>query len=108
MVHRNTFLETQLLQQKAQLDQWERRWRAKEEEEMNRTSLVPVATPPPVAGSYNYSEFSAVPNGNSGVPILLHNAPQSEIDAEHERRMIAAESALAGEKQQRALVESQL
>ncbi|KAL7537247.1 hypothetical protein ACHAWF_005710 [Thalassiosira exigua] len=108
MTERNTLLETQVMQQKAQLEQWERRWKAKEEEEMQRSGLVPM--PSPSAGSYNYSEF-ATPNGN-GVPppqpILLHNAPQSEIDTQHEQRALAAEAALAGEKQQRSLVQSQL
>eukprot|EP00579_Thalassiosira_antarctica_P009256 CAMPEP_0201880470 /NCGR_PEP_ID=MMETSP0902-20130614/11038_1 /ASSEMBLY_ACC=CAM_ASM_000551 /TAXON_ID=420261 /ORGANISM="Thalassiosira antarctica, Strain CCMP982" /LENGTH=550 /DNA_ID=CAMNT_0048408479 /DNA_START=18 /DNA_END=1670 /DNA_ORIENTATION=- len=104
---RNTFLETQLLQQKAQLEQWERRWKAKEEEEMRRSSIVPMAMP--ATGSYNYSEFATSNNdASASQPILLHNAPQSQVDTEHEQRLLAAEAALIGEKQQRSLVQSQL
>eukprot|EP00581_Thalassiosira_minuscula_P008621 CAMPEP_0183706460 /NCGR_PEP_ID=MMETSP0737-20130205/3278_1 /TAXON_ID=385413 /ORGANISM="Thalassiosira miniscula, Strain CCMP1093" /LENGTH=532 /DNA_ID=CAMNT_0025933873 /DNA_START=112 /DNA_END=1710 /DNA_ORIENTATION=+ len=109
LTERNTFLETQLLQQKAQLEQWELRWKAKEEEEIRRASIVPSAIPSPSTGSYNYSEF-ATSNNNAPVsqPILLHNAPQSEVDAEREQRLLAAETALVGEKQQRSLVQSRL
>ncbi|KAL9181368.1 hypothetical protein ACHAXT_010173 [Thalassiosira profunda] len=108
LTERNTYLETQVLQQKAQLEQWERRWKAKEEEELRKGSVIPMAASPP-PGSYNYSEFAAT---SSGAPaenaILLHNAPQAQIDAEAEQRALAAEQALAGEKQQRSLVQSQL
>lgn len=109
LTERNTNLETQLLQQRAQLEEWERRWKAKEEEETKRNSVVPVAMPS--AGSYNYSEFSTTTNNVTTTPspaILLHNAPQSQVDAESKQRALTAEAALAGEKEQRSLLESQL
>ena len=99
LTERNTLLETQVIQQKALL---EHRWRIKEEEEQKRSSIVPIATP---SGSYNYSEFATTTNNNSQ-PILLSNMPQSQIDAG--QQLIAAETALAGEKKQRTLVEGQL
>mmetsp|Transcript_15799 Transcript_15799/g.34198 ORF Transcript_15799/g.34198 Transcript_15799/m.34198 type:complete len:553 (-) Transcript_15799:119-1777(-) len=106
LTERNTFLETQLLQQKSQLDQWERRWKAKEDEGMKRSGIVPIATPS--TGSYNYSEFATNNDASASQSVLLHNAPQSQIDVEHEQRMLAAETSLAGEKHQRSLVQSQL
>ena len=104
---RNTFLETQLIQQKALLDQWERRWQAKEDEEKKRNCIVPMAMPSG-SGSYNYSEFAQTTNNGGHQPALLHNIPQSQIDSDLQQRLIAAETALAGEKQQRTLLESQL
>ncbi|KAL7534214.1 hypothetical protein ACHAXR_009883 [Thalassiosira sp. AJA248-18] len=107
LTERNTFLETQVLQQKAQLDQWERRWKAKEEEELKASRIVPM--PMPSAGSYNYSEYATTTNNPPAQePILLHNAPQSQIDVENEQRALAAEMALVGEKQQRSIVQSRL
>ena len=104
-------METQVLQQQAQLEQWERRWRARDEEEAKRGAVVPAS---PAAGSYNYAEFSPARDGDGAgaaappPPLLLHDAPQTEVDEERTRRLIAAEGALAGERQQRSLVESQL
>lgn len=74
--------------------------------------MIPAPTPAS-NGSYNYSDFARTDNGHNMVPsqeepILLHNAPQSEIDVETEARALAAEAALKGEKQQRALVVKQL
>lgn len=111
LTERNTYLETQLLQQKAQLEQWERRWKEKEDEEMRGRSIVPMDMPS--RGSYNYSEFGSTNlestnDASPSTPILLHDKPQSQIDAEHEQRIIVAESSLAGEKNQRSLVQSQL
>lgn len=104
---RNTDLETQVLQQKAQIDQWERQWKAKEEEDMQRSSIVPAVSSS--SGSYKYSAFGATNyNAPAPQPVFLHNAPQSHIDAQHEQRLIAAESSLAGEQHQRSLVQSQL
>ena len=100
---RNTLLETQLLQQNALLEQWELRWKAKEEEDTKRSI---AATAPSTGGAYNYSEFA-----KSSValhPVLLHNATQSQVDADHEQRLIVAQAALAGEQNQRFLVQSQL
>ena len=111
---RNTFLETQNLQQKAQLAEWERRWRLKEEEEIKKGSVVPVHMPTSPTGgvscgSYNYAEFATNKDAASEPPaplIMLHNEPQSHLD--NEQRVLAAETALAGEKQQRAILQSQM
>mmetsp|Transcript_5474 Transcript_5474/g.13722 ORF Transcript_5474/g.13722 Transcript_5474/m.13722 type:complete len:528 (-) Transcript_5474:373-1956(-) len=109
LTERNTFLETTILQQQAQLEQWERRWKAKEEEDKTRTSIVPMVMPSTATGSYNYSEFTTTNNASSELqPTLLHYVPQSQIDTEREQRLLAAETALAGEKQQRSLVQRQL
>jgi hypothetical protein len=56
LTEKNTQLETQLLHQKAQLEQWESRWKTKEEEEIKRSSIIHVTGPS--TGSYNYSEFA--------------------------------------------------
>ena len=100
---RNTLLETQLLQQKALLEQWELRWKAKEEEDTKRSIAV---TAPSTGGAYNYSEFAK--SYVASQPALLHNDPQSQVDADHEQSLIAARAALAGEQNQRSLVQSQL
>ena len=100
---RNTLLETQLLQQNALLEQWELRWKAKEEEDTKRSIAV---TAPSTGGAYNYSEFAK--SSVASQPVLLHNDPQSQVDADHEQRLIAARAALAGEQNQRSLVQSQL
>ncbi len=108
LTERNTFLETKVLQQKAMLDQWELRWNAKMEEETRRSSVVPMQMPSQSTGAYNYAEFATTGNASASPPVLLHNAPQSQVDAEHQQRLLAAETALAGEKQQRSLVQTQL
>jgi hypothetical protein len=100
---KNTQLETQFLHQKAQLEQWESRWKTKEEEEIKRSSIIHVAGPS--TGSYNYSEF-AKPPGDEESALVLHTAKQSQIDIEN--HLIAAETALTGEKHQRSIVQSQL
>jgi hypothetical protein len=100
LTEKNTLLETQLLHQKAQLEQWESRWKAKEEEEIKRSSIVPVTDQS--SGSYNFSEFAKP----SEPTALVHVPSQSQIDVEN--RLIAAETALNGEKQQRAILQSQL
>lgn len=103
LTEKNTLLETKLLHQKALLDQWESRWKTKEEEEVKRSSIIPVTGTS--TGSYNYSEF-AEPPSTEPTALVLHNASQSLIDVEN--RLIAAETALTGEKQQRSIVQSQL
>lgn len=102
MTQKNTMLETQNMQQKALLEQLELRWKVKEEDDVKRSSITPTAA---ATGSYNYSEF-ALP-AMEAQPILLHNTPPSLDDAELEQRIIAAESALAGEQSHRLLVQSQ-
>jgi hypothetical protein len=69
---RNTLLETQLMQQKAMLEHWELRWKAKEEE-VTKCSIAVTAPSP--GGAYNYSEFAK--SSVALQPVLLHNAPQS-------------------------------
>jgi len=82
LTQKNSLLETQLLQQKALLDQWELRWKAKEEEDMEHIGNITA--------------------------ILTDYSEQSQIDTELEQRLIAAQAALAGEESQRLLVQSQL
>ena len=82
LTQKNSLLETQLLQQKALLDQWELRWKAKEEEDMEHIGNITA--------------------------ILTDYSEQSQIDTELEQRLIAAQAALAGEESQRFLVQSQL
>jgi hypothetical protein len=103
LTHKNTLLETQVMQQNAQLEQWELRWQAKEEDDTKRSSLTTASS---TGGAFNYSEFSK--SSVSSHPGLLHNAPQSQVDADHKQCLIAAHSALVGEKKQRLLVQSQL
>lgn len=100
LTEKNTLLETQLLHQKAQLEQWESRWKAKEEEEIKRSSIVPVTEQS--SGSYNFSEFAKPLESTA----LIHVPSQAQIDIEN--RLIAAETALNGEKQQRSILQSQL
>ena len=83
LTQKNSLLETQLLQQKALLDQWESRWKAKEEEDMEHI-------------------------GNITAILTSKSEQQSQIDTELEQRLIAAQAALAGEESQRLLVQSQL
>ncbi|KAL3816748.1 hypothetical protein ACHAXA_004900 [Cyclostephanos tholiformis] len=104
LTDKNTRLETQLMQQQAILEQWELRWKARDENDMTRS--IAAATAPSTGGAYNYSEFAKVPVASQ--LDLLHDAPQSQIDADHEQRFIAAQAALAGERNQRLLVQSQL
>jgi len=92
LTENNTTLKTETLQQKAQLEDSERRWRAKEEEEIKKGSMVAVPMASPV-GSYNYSEFAAA------------DTQASLVD---QNRLLAAETALAGEKEQRSLLQSQM
>lgn len=105
LAEKNTLLETTLLHQKAQLEQWESRWKATEEDEINRSSIVPVSGSS--TGSYNYSELVKQPDSEDSALVLL-SAPQSQFDFGLENRLIAAETALTGEKQQRSIVQSQL
>lgn len=92
LTQHNTTLKTETLQQKMQLEESERRWKAKEEEEIKKGSIVavPMASP---AGSYNYSDFA------------IGNTQVSPVD---QSRILAAETALAGEKEQRSLLQSQM
>jgi predicted nucleic acid-binding Zn-ribbon protein len=92
LTENNTTLKTENLQQKARLEEWERRWRAKEEEEVKKGSIV--AVPMASTGSYNYSDFTAV---NTQVSL-----------ADQQNRLVAAETALAGEKEQKQLLQSQM
>jgi len=111
LTSRNTFLETQDLQQKAKLNDWERRWKLLEEDQQKNKSLVAMPSPSSGGGSsgcYNYSEFATNLGSNSKPPeplLMLYNEPQSQLDME--QRALAAETALAGEKQQRSLLQSQ-
>mmetsp|Transcript_19155 Transcript_19155/g.31385 ORF Transcript_19155/g.31385 Transcript_19155/m.31385 type:complete len:506 (-) Transcript_19155:70-1587(-) len=92
LTENNTTLKTETLQQKVKLEESERRWKAKEEEEIKKGSIVAVPISSP-AGSYNYSDFAV---GNTQV---------ASVD---QSRLIAAETALAGEKEQRSLLQSQM
>mmetsp|Transcript_29018 Transcript_29018/g.41473 ORF Transcript_29018/g.41473 Transcript_29018/m.41473 type:complete len:510 (+) Transcript_29018:125-1654(+) len=93
LTENNTTLKTETLQQKAQLEESERRWRAKEEEEIKKGSMIAVPMASPI-GSYNYSDFA-----------VGSNTQVSQVD---QHRLLAAETALAGEKEQRSLLKSQM
>ena len=84
----NTSLKTKNLQ----LEECERRLKAKEEEEIKKSSIVAVPLTSSV-GSYNYSEFA------------IANTQASMVD---QNRLLAAETLLAGEKEQRSLLQSQM
>lgn len=94
LTENNTTLKTETLQQKAQLEESERRWRAKEEEDVKKGSMIAVPVASPI-GSYNYSDYAA---GNT----------QMQVSQVNQNRLLAAETALAGEKEQRSLLESQM
>ena len=104
---KNTLLETQHLQQQNLITQWERRWKERDEEDIRKSSIVAKTMP---SGSYNYSEFAtgggAANNPTPQPTMLLHNEPQSQIDVQ--QRLLAAEAALAGEKQQKDLLQQQI
>ena len=85
LAEKNTLLETTLLHQKAQLEQWESRWKAKEEDEINRSSIVPVSGSS--TGSYNYSELVKQPDSEDSALVLL-SAPQSRKSSHRCRNRI--------------------
>jgi len=93
LTENNTTLKTENLQQQAQLKEWERRWAAKEAEEIKKGSIVavPMASS---AGSYNYSDFAV---GNTQATSLAD-----------QQRLLELSTALEGEKVQRILLESQM
>lgn len=83
LTQKNSLLETQLLQQQARLDQWEARWKAKEEENVEVI-------------------------GNITAILTSKSEQQLQLDTALEQRLIAAQASLAGEESQRLLVQSQL
>lgn len=86
------------LQLKAQVGMWERKWKTKEEEEIKKSSIV--AVPMASTGSYNYSEFAlGTSNTETNVDQLL---------SADQHRLLAAETALAGEKEQVRNLQSQM
>lgn len=98
LTQNNTTLRTENLQLKAQVGMWERKWKTKEEEEMKKSSIV--AVPMASAGSYNYSEFAlGTSNTEADVDQLL---------SADQHRLLAAETALAGEKEQVRNLQSQM
>ncbi|KAL3777645.1 hypothetical protein HJC23_005511 [Cyclotella cryptica] len=106
LASRNTILETQHLQQQNLISDWERRWADREAEDIRKGSIVAKT---PSIGSYNYSEFATGCETTNSVPqptMLLHNVPQSQLDIQ--QSLLAVETALAGEKQQRSLLQQQI
>lgn len=98
LTQNNTTLRTDNLQLKAQVGMWERKWKTKEEEEIKKSSIV--AVPMASTGSYNYSEFAlGTSNTETGVDQLL---------SADQHRLLAAETALAGEKEQVRNLQSQM
>lgn len=94
----NTNLRTENVQLKAQVGMWERKWKAKEEEEIKKSSIV--AVPMASTGSYNYSEFAlGTSNTETDVDQLL---------SADQHRLLAAETALAGEKEHVKNLQSQM
>jgi hypothetical protein len=101
---RNTTLETQHAQQQNVIDDWERRWVEREQEEIRKGGIV---ARPSEAGSYNYSEFATEVKGKGLQPtLLLRNESQSTH--EMQQRLLAAETALDGERQQNDLLKQQV
>jgi hypothetical protein len=104
LASRNTILETQHLQQQNLISDWERRWKDREYEDIQKGRIVAKT---PSIGSYNYSEFATgCETSNAEPAILLHNVPQSQLDIQ--QSLLTAEAALAGEKQQRSLLQQQI
>ncbi|KAL7519820.1 hypothetical protein ACHAWX_004575 [Stephanocyclus meneghinianus] len=106
LASKNTLLETQHLQQQNLISDWERRWKDREDEDIKKGRIVAKT---PSIGSYNYSEFAPRCGTNNATPqptILLHNVAQSQLDIQ--QSLLTAEAALAGEKQQRALLQQQI
>ena len=89
MTEDNTTLKTENLQQRVQLEEWDRKWKAIEEDKIKKGSIVTV---PASTGSYNYSEV----------------ASDSQARFADQHRLLAAETALAGEKERRSLLQSQM
>lgn len=103
---RNTTLETQQAQQQNVIDDWERRWVEREQEEIRKGGIVARPSEASV-GSYNYSEFATEVKGNGLQPtLLLRNESQSTH--EMQQRLLAAETALDGERQQNDLLKQQV
>jgi septal ring factor EnvC (AmiA/AmiB activator) len=103
---RNTTLETQQVQQKNVIDDWERRWMEREQEDIRKGSVVARPLESSV-GSYNYSEFATEVKGSRPQPrLLLRNESQSTHDMQ--QRLLAAETALDGERQQNDLLKQQV
>lgn len=97
LTQNNTTLRTENLQLKAQVGMWERKWKTKEEE-IKKSSIV--AVPMASTGSYNYSEFAlGTSNTETNVDQLL---------SADQHRLLAAETALAGEKEQVRNLQSQM
>ena len=101
--------------------------RARDERDAARAGGLVPATPTtpagqPSTGAYDYSEFAVASsiNGSNGgdgrragpptppPPRLLHNAPQTQVDAEAERRLVVAETGLVSEKEKSDLLRIQL
>ena len=100
--------------------------RARDERDAARAGGLVPATPTtpagqPSTGAYDYSEFAVASSINGGdgggdgrrpppppPPRLLHNAPQTQVDAEAERRLVVAETGLVSEKEKSDLLRIQL
>lgn len=102
---RNTNLETRHMQQQNVITEWEMRWKEREDDDIRKGSIVERPSTS-LAGSYNYSEFANTSNVNDQPTLLLHNEPQSIHDTQ--QRLLAAEAALEGERQQTSLFKQQI
>ena len=103
---KNTELETQYVQQQNVVVEWERRWNEREEDDIRKGSIVERQSGASL-GSYNYSDIvSNGANNNGRNSLLLTNEPQTAHDLQH--RLLAAETALEGEKQKNILLNQQL
>ena len=102
---KNTELETQYVQQQNVIAEWERRWKEREDEDIRKGSIVERPSASSVA-SYNYSEFATGTDINGKPTLLLHNEPQSIHDIQ--QRLLTAETALEGERQQNSLLKQQI
>ena len=120
-------LSAENAQLRSRLDRAEAEARARDERDAARAGGLVPATPTtpagqPSTGAYDYSEFAVASsiNGSNGgdgrragpptppPPRLLHNAPQTQVDAEAERRLVVAETGLVSEKEKSDLLRIQL
>lgn len=121
-------LSAENTQLRSRLDRAEAEARASDERDAARAGGLVPATPvvtagQPSTGAYNYSEFAVVSSAgvnNAGEgrrtgpipppppPRLLHNVPQTQVDAETERRLAVAETSLVSERAKSDLLRVQL
>ena len=100
---KNTAVETQIVQQQNIIDEYERKFKERDEDDIRKGSIVGAQSGS--IGSYNYAEFAVGSNLSAQPALQLHNEPQSIHDMK--QRVLEVETTLEGEKQHNLLLKQQ-